>query len=325
MPLPTRRLGRAGFQVSALGVGGWLGRLEEPHFTRADRERVAVDTVRRAVELGVTYFDTSPAYGPDGEAERHLGLGLKALSPAERRSLRISTKTGTHPQRRHRYDADSTRWTVDQSLATLFSDRIDVLFIHDPRDDADVDAAFASGGALDALEALKREGVIGAIGLGVRTHRFLRRAIESGRFDVILTPYDYTLLRTSASPVIDLAAARDVGVVNGSPYGAGLLAGVDPDESARRRTPLSPEDLDRARRLWRWCRDRSLDLGALAVQYSLRNEQIAATLVGPRTVEEVEANVRHVTTPVPAIVWSELDVFLATLLPPAPGGEAREP
>ena len=61
--------------------------------------------------------------------------------------------------------------------------------------------------------------MIGAIGLGVRTHRFLRRAIESDRFDVILTPYDYTLLRALASPVIDLAAARDLGVVNGSPYG----------------------------------------------------------------------------------------------------------
>ena len=107
----------------------------------------------------MTYFDTSPAYGPDGEAEtprpRPEGTLSSWLSVS---LLRISTKTGTHPQLRHRYDADSTRWTVDRILTTLLSERIDVLFIHDPRDDADVDAAFASGGALEALEALKGEG-----------------------------------------------------------------------------------------------------------------------------------------------------------------------
>jgi D-threo-aldose 1-dehydrogenase len=311
--LPTRRLGRAGFDVSVLGIGGWLGRLEEPHFTAAERERVAVEAVRRAVDLGVTYFDTSPAYGPNGEAERHLGLGLEALSRAERAELRISTKTGTHPERRHRYDGDATRWTVDRSLATLFAEHIDLLLIHDPRDDADMDAALAPRGALEALEALKSQGVIGAIGLGVRTHSFLRRAIESDRFDVILTPYDYTLLRTSAAPVIELASARGVGVVNGSPYAAGLLAGLDPDEASRRRPPLSDTDLHRARRLWRWARERGLDLGALAMQFSLRNPLIGATLAGPRTPEEVEANVRHATTSVQESVWSELDALRAVL------------
>jgi len=323
MPLPTRRLGRTDYDVSVVGVGGWLGRLEDPHATRADRERAAVDAVRRAVDLGVTYFDTSPAYGPDGEAERHLGLGLRALSPSERAKLRIATKTGTHPQRRHQYDADATRWTVENSLKVLFADHIEVLLIHDPRDDADLDVAFGPGGALDTLESLKAQGVIGAIGLGVRTHRFLRRAVESGRFDAIITPYDYTLLRTSAAPVIELAAARDVGVINGSPYAAGLLAGLDPDAAALRRGTLTPRDLERARALWRWAQQRKLDLGALAMQYSLRNERIAVTLVGPRTAEEVEGNIRHATTPIAPEVWQGLDDFLATLGPPAPGGEAE--
>lgn len=319
--LPIRRLGRTGFDVSALGVGGWLGRLEDSRLTAADRERAAIDAVRRAVQLGVTYFDTSPAYGPNVEAERHLGLGLKALDRSDRARLRIATKTGTHPERRNRYDADSTRWSVDSSLANLFAERIDVLLVHDPRDGSDMDAIMAAGGALETLERLKERGTIGAVGLGVRTHRFLRRAIESGRFDVILTPYDYTLLRASAAPVIELAVSRDVGVINGSPYAAGLLAGLDPDAAAQRRGALSDRDLDRARALWRWCRERALDLGALAMQFSLRHVGIAVTLAGPRTAEEVEGNVRHATTPIPEAVWTELDAFLGTLGPPAPGGE----
>lgn len=319
--LPRRRLGRTGYTVSALGIGGWLGILEDPAVDAAGREAAAVAAVRRAVDLGVTYFDTSPSYG-GGEAERHLGLGLRALPAALRSTLRIATKTGTHPERPNRYDAASTRWTVERSLAALFAEHIDVLLVHDPRTDAEVDAIVGPGGALEALEALKAQGVIGAIGLGVRTHRFLHRAIDSGRFDVILTPYDYTLLRSSAAGVIAAARARDVGVINGSPYGAGLIAGDEPDRAATRRPPLAPGDLERARRLWRWCRERDLDLGAVAVQFSLRQADIAVTLTGPRTAAEVEGNVAHARAALPEAVWTDLAAFLETLPPAAPGGEA---
>ena len=317
--LPTRRLGRTGYEVTVLGVGGWLGLLDDPHATAAEKEEAAVAAVRRAVDLGVRYFDTSPGYG---EAERHLGLGLRALSREERAQLRVATKTGTHPQRRHHYDRDATRWSVEQSLRLLDSDRLDVLLIHDPRGDADFAQATGAGGALEALEDLKAQGVIGAIGLGVRTHRYLRTAIESGRFDVILTPYDYTLLRTSAAPVIELAAAHDVGVLNGSPYAAGLIAGPDPRLTAQRRNPLTPQDMARAASLWTWCQVRGVDLGAVAVQYSLRNPHIAVTLVGPRTADEVEGNVRHATAALPDDLWSDLDAFLSTLPAPGEGGEA---
>ncbi|MGH2369984.1 MAG: aldo/keto reductase, partial [Chloroflexota bacterium] len=295
-PLPSRRLGRAGYQVTALGVGGWLGALDDPQTSLAEREAAGIEAVRRAVALGITYFDTSPAYG---EAERFLGLGLRTLAPEERARLRIATKAGTHPERRHQYDADSIRWSVERSQQRLFADHIDVVLVHDPRHDADMDAVMGAGGALDALEGLKAQGVIGAIGLGVRTHAFLGRAVESGRFDVILTPYDYNLVRDSARPLIDLAATHDVGVINGSPYAAGVLAGLDPDEAARRRKPLTPQDLVRARALWRWCGERGVDLGAVAMQYSLRHPAIAVTLAGPRTAAEVEGNVRHATTPLP--------------------------
>jgi D-threo-aldose 1-dehydrogenase len=150
----------------------------------------------------------------------------------------------------------------------------------------------------------------------------LRRAVESGRFDVILTPYDYTPLRDSAGGLIAEAAARDVGVINGSPYAAGILAGGDPDAAAARRAPLAPRDLERARLLWRWGQERGLDLGAVAMQFSLRRPDIAVTLAGPRTAAEVEGNVRHALTPLPADVWDDLRRVLETLPPPAAGGEA---
>jgi aryl-alcohol dehydrogenase-like predicted oxidoreductase len=306
-----------------LGVGGWLGLLDDPQADRAAKEAAAIGAVRRAVDLGVNYFDTAPGYG-NGEAQRHLGLGLKELSPEERARLIVSTKVGTHPKRIYHYDADSIFWSVEESLQVLFSDHIDIIYIHDPVADAQMDQALGPGGAVEGLERLKAQGVIGAFGMGVPWHHFLHRAIADGRFDAILTSYDYNLVRASAAPLIELAATRGLGVVNGSPYNAGLMA-IDPDVAATRRGAARAGDLARARALWQWCQARGVELGAVAMQYSIRNQRIATTLAGPRDVAEVEANVRHATTPLPAGLWEELDAYLPTLGPWPPGGEAWVP
>ncbi|MCC7355010.1 MAG: aldo/keto reductase [Anaerolineae bacterium] len=321
--LPRRRLGSTPYEVTVLGVGGWLGLLDDPKADRTIKEAAAIEAVRRAVDLGVNYFDTAPGNG-GGEAERHLGLGLKELGPEERAHLVVSTKVGTHPKRLNHYDAGSIFWSVEQSQRILYTDHIDLIFIHDPVTDAHMDQILGPGGAVEALEKLKAQGVIGAFGMGVPWHHFLRRAIADGRFDAILTSYDYNLVRASAGPLIEMAAALGLGVVNGSPYNAGLMA-MDPVVAAARRGQPRAGDLARARALWHWCRARGVELGAVAVQYSIRNERIAATLAGPRDPAEVEANVRHATTPLPPDIWEALDTFLATLGPWPQGGEAWTP
>ena len=320
--LPTTTLGTTGISLTAVGVGGWLGELEDPEATDAQRVEAAIATVQRAVELGVHYFDSSPAYGrTPGGAERWLGIGLQTLSAEHRAGLTISTKVGTDAERSHQYDADSIRWSLERSLKRLQLDKVDIIHVHDPGTDEQMDEILAPGGAFEALEALKEEGVIRALGLGVRNHRFLRRAIESGRIDSILPSYDYHPIRTSVLPILELAAGRGVGVANGSPYAAGLLA-MDPDIAVGRRW-ADDEDLELARQLWRWCGEREIELGALAMQYSMRCARIDATLVGPRTADEVEANVRHATTEIPEEAWVELEELRASMGQPAPGGEAE--
>ena len=331
--LARKRLGRSGLLVSVVSIGGWLGILYNPEKSetgiwggvsedRSARDAAAIAAVRRALSLGINYFDTAPMYA-SGEAERLLGVGLNALSPPERQELIISSKVGAHPQRPKAYDADTIRWSLDRSLYNLHSHQLDIVFIHDPESDAHMNQMLGPGGAVEALVALKAQGVVGAIGLGVRTHRFLLRAIESGQFDVILPSYDYSPIRNSAASVIDLAASCDVGVVSGSPYVAGLLAGLDPDLAAAKRPPDSAADLDRSRALWRWARDCGVDLGAVAMQYSLRNRHITTVLSGPRDVAEIEANIGHASTQLPAGIWDNLDAFLSTLGPQPPGGEAN--
>ena len=235
--LDRRILGRTGIEVTSLGVGGFLGLLLDPEATPAQCEEAGVEAVRRAVELGVRYFDTSPAYG-NGLSEGHLGAGLAALDPQVRAGLTVSTKVGTHPERRYAYGADDVRWCFETSRERLGA--IDVVLVHDPAADEHLDTILGPGGAFDALEELKAAGEIRAIGLGVRPHRFLRRAMESGRADVILPSYDYHLIRRSAAPLLAEAAAAGVGVINGSPYQSGLLAGVDLGREASRWRPAAP-------------------------------------------------------------------------------------
>ena len=318
----TRPFGNTGTTVTAIGVGGWLGELEKADATDAQREEAAVAAVRKAVELGVRYFDTSPMYGfSPGAAERCLGLGLQSLTADERQSLTISTKVGSDPERPRQYDADSVRWSLDRSLGRLQLERVDIVYVHDPATDEHMDTIIGAGGAFEALEELKEEGRIGALGLGVRNHRFLRRAVETGRLGAILPSYDYHPVRTSVLPILELATRHGVAVANGSPYAAGLLA-MDPDVAVQRRRAAA-KDLELARTLWRWCRERDLELGAVAMQYSIRCPHIHTTLVGPRTAAEVEQNVRHATAAIAADVWSELEELRARMGDPAPGGESE--
>lgn len=316
--LPRKRLGRRRVEVSELGVGGYIGALVDETASDTERQEAATAAVHRAIELGIRYFDTSPGYGT---AERYLGGALSSLDAGARAHLTVSTKVGTHPERRHAYSADDARWCYERSRDLL--GRIDIVFVHDPATDEHLDSILAPGGAFEALEALRDSGAIRAIGLGVRNHRYQRRVIDAGRADVILPSYDFHPIRQSLTPVLDAAAAADVGVVNGSPYQAGLLAGIDLGEAARRRSP-DDADLARAQQIYAWCAERQVEVGAVAVQFSLREPRIGATLVGPRTVAEVEGCLRHATAVLPATLWDELAEFLDSLQPaPAPGGEAQ--
>ncbi len=315
-PLQQKNFSRIGVAVTELGVGGYIGDLTDGSATDAARQDAAIAAVQRAIHLGVSYFDTSPAYGT---AERYLGAALATLPADVRSQLTVSTKVGTHPERQNAYGAADVHWCFARSRHLL--GRIDMVYVHDPVTDVHMDAILAPGGAFEALEQLKAAGEIRGFGLGVRRHPFLLRAIESGRVDVILPSYDYHPIRQSLGPVLDAAVAAGVAVVNGSPYQAGLLAGIDLHEAAKRRPP-NDGDLARAQAIVAWCAQRHISVGALAVQFSLRDKRIGATLVGPRTVDEVESGVRHATEPIPADVWDELGDFLAHLQPAAaPGGE----
>jgi aryl-alcohol dehydrogenase-like predicted oxidoreductase len=259
----------------------------------------AVDTVCRAVELGVNYLDTSPFYG---DCERHLSASLARMGgrPAD---LRLCTKVGTHPERYGDYSAEAARWTVEQSMRVVGVDYFDVVQVH-ALEGVDMDVVLAEGGAVDALEELKGEGRIGAIGLGVGGLDAHRRALDSGRFDVLLMYTYYTLLHQDALPVIEQAQSAGVGVLFGRALLVGLLAGSDPLLDPRLK---SEPDAARAHSWWEWARDRELPLAAVALQFPMRHPGVSSVVVGASTPREIEASLAAASYPIPPVIWQEVD------------------
>jgi aryl-alcohol dehydrogenase-like predicted oxidoreductase len=221
----------------------------------------------------------------------------------------VSTKTGTRDRRNRDFSASGTRQSVEKSLELLKTDYLDVVLVHDPRE---LDPVLAPDGAWAELRRMKAEGLIRMIGLGVRTHEFHRRLIDTGDCDVILTHSDFHLLDQSADKaVLDPAAARGVGVFLGAPLGQGLLSGRDPREVLKERPRLAahPEWQDRVEKayeLWTWCKAWGVDLLALNLQFCVRDPRVDATLVGASTPGQIERDVQALSTEIPDAMWEEL-------------------
>ena len=292
--LPRRRLGRTNVMVTPVGIGGAA---LSHGYTTPTTDEDAIEAINRAAELGIAYIDTSPGYG---QSERRIGLAFRNDSKLRKRFF-LATKTGTGV-RPSNYTADWTYRSVENSLKLLNTDCIDLLQIHDP---ASLEPALAPDGALTALKSLTEQGVIRAIGLGVRSHDFLSQAIEHGDFDTILTYADFNLVRqTARDALFDAADKHDVGIIIGSAILFGLLSNRSSEKS--RRHGLTDEEYVRLHHLSRWTQERNIKLMSLALQYCLRESRVSVVIVGTRNSEQVSELVSSILDPLPENIWEEL-------------------
>ncbi|MGF6605646.1 aryl-alcohol dehydrogenase-like predicted oxidoreductase [Paraburkholderia sp. WSM4175] len=296
LPILTRRpLGRAGFEVTTLTLGGaGLGGRYGPV-----PEDAAVQTVLRAIDLGVNYIEGSPFYGV---CEQRFAKALAAIG-GRPSGLHVCTKVGMHPARHGDYSAGATRWSVEESLKILGLDSVDLVQVH-ATDAIDMAAVLGPHGAVGELERMRDEGKVRAIAFAIRGASYHRQAIASGRFDAILIHDDFSLIRSSDACVIAEAAAAGMGVLVGRALMTGLLAGPNPMVSARLAAhPDAAAALD----WWRWAQERGVSLQAVALQFAIRHMGVSSVLVGASSPREIEENVSAATFPLPEDIWAEVD------------------
>jgi D-threo-aldose 1-dehydrogenase len=345
MPFDARErvdLGRSGLRVTRLGFGAApIGGL----YTAVD-DADARATVDRAWELGIRTFDVAPLYGY-GAAERRLGSALAGRPRDEfvlstkvgrlvRRSDAITPTDDVDPQamdgrqdafyvRREPvrmvfdFSADGVRRSIEESLARLGLDRIDIALIHDP----DTHWAAAIDDAFPALARLRGDGVVRAIGVGMNQSAMLARFAREGDFDVFLLAGRYTLLDQDAlGELLPLCVDRDIAVLAGGVMNSGILA--DPTPGGRfDYQPAPPAIVERARRLGAICARHGVPLRAAAVQFPLAHPAIRSLIAGVRRIDHLDEYPELMAHPIPADLWSELRAEgLIDPVAPVPDGGA---
>ncbi|MGW1030388.1 aldo/keto reductase [Streptomyces sp. NPDC002577] len=310
----TRTLGRSTVEVTELSFGAaGIGNL----YTAVGEEQ-AYAAITAAWDAGVRYFDTAPHYGL-GLSERRLG---EALRERPRSAYTVSTKVGrllepadgggddlgygfavpaTH-RRVWDFSADGVRRSLEDSLTRLGLDRVDVVFLHDPDDHAE--QAFREG--YPALEKLRSEGVVGAIGVGMNQAEMLTRFVLDTDVDAVLCAGRYTLLDQQAlTALLPAAAARGTSVVVGGVFNSGLLA--DPRPGATYNYAAAPPALlDRALRLKDLAERHGTTLRAAALAFPLAHPAVTSVLVGTRSADEVRDAAEQFAAAVPADFWAQL-------------------
>ncbi|TYC90440.1 aldo/keto reductase [Novosphingobium sp. BW1] len=313
--------GTLGFGAAAIG-----------NLYKAISDGEARAVIDAAWEKGMRYFDTAPHYG-FGLSEKRLGVALAELDPHQ--DAFISTKvgrrldpdlTGDYEELRQGfvspepfqsvfdYTYDAVMSSFEESLARLQRDRIDIIYAHDIGSYAHGDTHQARlneflGGGLRAMQDLKAQGLVGAIGLGVNETAVCEEVLGCADLDVILLASRYTLLEQSPlDSLFPLCAQRGVRLVAGAPFNSGILAkGVRHGTPANFEYGQAPEEvIARVGLIEDLCAAFSVPLAAAALQFPVRHPLVDSVIPGVGSVRHLEKAVELMAHPIPETFWIAL-------------------
>lgn len=306
-PMESRSLGTTGLRVSALGFGcGSVGGLMvrgEPGEQRA--------AVQRALEAGVTYFDTAPSYG-DGRSEANLGRVLRALDAwslvVVGTKVRLGRDDLAHP-------TTAVRKSVTASLDRLRRDSVDLLQLHSrilEDEERGITAREAKSAVAEAMREVVSEGLAKHVGItGLGDTQAVLDVVRSGRYDTVQAYFN--ALNPSAgyagasagaqdfAGLINEAASASMGVIAIRVLAAGAVSGSA--ERAENAAPVGggalaaggdfQADLERARALARLTRDLGLESTTeLSLRFCLYKQGVSTALVGFSEISQLEDALR---------------------------------
>jgi aryl-alcohol dehydrogenase-like predicted oxidoreductase len=320
-----KNLGRTGLQVSRLGLGTM-------NFGMTADENSSFAIMDEAVESGINFFDTADVYGNEQTPDMEQGSGFSeeiigrwlTQDPNRRDRIVLATKVyqpmGTGPNDR-RLSAFHIRRACEASLRRLQTDHIDLYQMHH------VDRSTPWEEIWQAMEQLVSEGKVTYIGSSnhagwdiataqgvARSRNFLGLVSEQSLYNLAA--------RTVELEVIPALQYHGMGLVPYSPIGGGLLGGVLQKPTEGRRSTLADRIEQLRPQLEAYeglCRDLGEKPADVAVAWLLHRPAVTATIVGPRTVEQLTASRRALDVRLADPVLAKLDEIW-----PGPGGSAPE-
>jgi D-threo-aldose 1-dehydrogenase len=318
MQFETRPLGRTALSVTTMGLGCATlgGNLEA--VTDSAARLLVID----AYDSGIRYFDTAPFYG-HGKSEHMVGDELR-----NKDGWVLSTKVGRllkprrtpHPPGQWQnpfpfdpvfdYSYGAIMRAFEDSLQRLAVSHIDILYIHDidvfshgSKEVQEKVFATAMTETYRALDELRRNGDIKAVGLGVNEAQPIADAMQHGQWDAFLLAGRYTLLEQEPLHTLFPAVEKHgASIVIGGPFNSGILVGRETWNYVR-----APEAvMSKVKRIAAICDAHSVPLAAAAVQFPLAHPLVASIIPGPRSATELNQIFDWWKTPIPAALWRDL-------------------
>jgi aryl-alcohol dehydrogenase-like predicted oxidoreductase len=291
--MQTRQLGKTGMQITRIGLGTWAiggGQWEFAWGPQDDRE--SIDTIHRALDLGINWIDTAAVYGL-GHSEEIVGQAIKG-----RERPYIFTKCSLiwdeNRKVSHSLKADSLRREAENSLKRLDIDVIDLYQIHWPDPEPEIEEGWST------LAALKKEGKVRHIGVSNFNVEQMRRAEKIAPVETLQPPYSL-IDRDIEKEILPYCQQNNIGVIVYSPMASGLLTGRMtreriahlPDDDWRKRNPEYQEprlsrNLMLAELLADIGKQHNVTAGVVAIAWTLQNPAVTAAIVGARRPSQIE-------------------------------------
>lgn len=317
------KFGRVDLEVTAFGFGtAPIGNI----FREIDEE-TSDGMIQASWDAGVRYFDTAPMYG-HGLSELRTGHSLRwknrddfvlsskvgrVLKPARKDDIDYAPWTNAGRFTIHfDYSYDGTMRSFEDSLQRLNLESMDICFIHDvdrfTRGDEQPEVfRQAMDTCWAALEELRNQGVVKAIGVGVNEWEVCHEALKQRDFDCFLLAGRYTLLeQESLEEFLPLCEERGAAVVIGGGFNSGILATGAIEGAKYNYAPAPPKIMEKVGKIEQVCADHGVPLPAAALQFVVAHPAIPSFIAGTRTVEQLEINLTWFNHPIPADFWAEL-------------------
>jgi aryl-alcohol dehydrogenase-like predicted oxidoreductase len=293
--LRTAELGNTGMEITRVGFGAWaIGGGKWQFGWGPQDDDASIETIQRALDLGVNWIDTAAAYGL-GRSEEVVGRAIAGLDNRPYVFTKASLVPGPGGRVVNNLKRDSILREAEGSLARLGVDAIDLYQIHWPTPAEDIEEGWS------ALAELKEQGLVRHIGVSNFDVGQLRRIQQLAPVETIQPPYSL-ITREVEEEVLPFAEREGIGVIAYSPMGSGLLTGAMtrariaslPDDDWRKRSerfrePQLSRHLALVQRITTVAERLDTTPGAVAVAWTLINPAVDGAIVGLRRPGQVAA------------------------------------